>query len=261
MEIMASGLMALIAGLTVQAAPIQEDEFIPARWAESAASPYLEDGELPDPYFATIAGIAGRVRLDCLVSVEGTAEDCRVVAVAPGGLGFDRSALAQASDFRFTHASRGGRAEAMRVTFAVNFPEEEWPDQIDVTNWPRPPEAALEIMRPIAEILTRRNVAPKSDWQVDADREAVVKKLVEEIDQSQREARITTLAIALARSLSEDEAQALLDAPDYESARDKWDRVFAADPESQNEEGISRRMMRDRYCAIYDCASPLSPAP
>jgi hypothetical protein len=108
-------------------------------------------------------------------------------------------------------------------------------------------------MRPIAEVLTRRNDAPKSDWQVDADREAVVNKLVNEIDRDQREARIHSLAIALARALTEDEARRLLDAPDYDSAKDKWDRVFEAGPESQNESGFSRQMMRDHYCAIYAC--------
>ena len=91
---------------------------------------------------------------------------------------------------------------------------------MDAGAWLQPPETAIAAMRPIAETITRQNEAVKSDWQVDADREAAVNKLVEEIDQNQRELRLVTLAIALARSLTEDEAQTLLDVPDYESNRD-----------------------------------------
>lgn len=74
---------------------------------------------------------------------------------------------------------------------------------MDAGAWLQPPETAIAAMRPIAETITRQNEAVKSDWQVDADREAAVNKLVEEIDQNQRELRIVTLAIALARSLTE----------------------------------------------------------
>ena len=232
--------------------PAADQERVPVRWAEPRTE-VVEPDEPPQPLFATIAGIGGRVKLDCLVSLVGRATDCVVVEAAPPGLGFERIAVERSPRLRFIPASRGGVPEEARATFAVGFPVDGWPDRVDTEAWPQPSETAIAAMRPIAEVLTRRNEAVKSDWQVDADREAVVTKLVEEIDQSQREERVRTLTIALARSLTEDEAQLLLDAPDYDSARDLWDRVFAAGPESQNETGASRQMMRDRYCAIYEC--------
>ena len=136
------------------------------------------------------------------------------------GLGFERVALERSSRLRFVPASRDGAPEEARATFVVVFPVDGWPDQMDAGAWLQPPETAIAAMRPIAETITRQNEAVKSDWQVDADREAAVNKLVEEIDQNQRELRLVTLAIALARSLTEDEAQTLLDVPDYESNRD-----------------------------------------
>jgi len=235
--------------------PPSADGFVPARWAE----PRTEDvdlNETPQPLFATLAGIGGRVTLECLVTLMGRATDCVVVEAAPLGLGFERVALERSSRLRFVPASRDGAPEESRETFTVVFPVDGWPDRVDAGAWPQPPETAIAAMRPIGEVLTRRNETPKSDWQVDADREVVVKKLVNEIDQSQREERILTLAVALARALTEDEAKALLGASDYDSARDIWDRVFAAGPESQNEDSQSRQMMRDRYCAIYECEIP-----
>ena len=232
--------------------PTSADGFVPPRWAEPRTE-VVEPNEPPQPLFATIAGIGGRVTLDCLVSLVGRATDCVVVEAAPPGLGFERIALERSPRLRFIPASRDGVPEEARATFAVVFPVDGWPDRVDTRAWPQPPETAIAAMRPIAEVLTRRNEAVKSDWQVEADREAVVTKLVKEIDQGQREARIHSLAIALARALTEDEARALLEESDYDSTKDKWDRVFGAGPESQNEDGISRQMMRDRYCAIYEC--------
>jgi len=233
-------------------APPTADGFVPARWAEP---PWEEEdpNAQPQPLFATIAGIGGRVKLDCLVTLAGRATDCVVVEAAPLGLGFERIAQARSSRLRFIPASRDGAPEEARATFTVNFPVDGWPDRVDAGAWPQPPESAITAMRPVAEVLARQNEAVKSDWQVDADRKAVVNKLVEEIDQSQREERILTLAIALARAVTEDEAQLLVDATDYESIQHLWDRVFAASPEGQNETGHSRQMMRDRYCAIYQC--------
>ena len=232
--------------------PASDPGRVPVRWAEPRTE-VDEPNEPPQPLFATIAGIGGRVTLDCLVSLVGRATDCVVVEAAPAGLGFGWVALERSPRLRFIPASRDGVPEEARASFTVVFPVDGWPDRLDTRAWPQPPETAIAAMRPIAEVLTRRNEAVKSYWQVDADREAIVNKLVEEIDQSQREARVRSLAIAMARNLTEDEARVLLDAPNYDSARDLWDRVFAAGPESQNETGASRQMMRDRYCAIYEC--------
>lgn len=232
--------------------PASDEGRVPVRWAEPRTE-VVEPDEPAQPLFATIAGIGGRVTLDCLVTLAGRATDCVVANAAPAGLGFERIALERSPRLRFAPASRDGVPEEARATFPVVFPVDGWPDRVDTGAWPQPPETAIAAMRPIAEVLTRRNEAAKSDWQVDADRAAVVEELVKKIDRDQREARIHSLAIALARALTEEEARALLEAPDYDSARDTWDRVFEAGPESQNENGISRQMMRDRYCAIYAC--------
>lgn len=230
-------------------------DLVPARWAEPRTDPVVGDPKA-EPLFATLAGIAGRVKLDCLVTRSGRATDCIVVEAAPLGLGFQQVALQRSGIFRFLPATRDGTPEDARASFAVNFPVDGWPDRVDTRAWPQPSDAAIAVMRPFAERLTQRNESVRSDWQVDPDREATVIKLVKDIDQDQREERIHTLAMALARALTVDEAQALADAPTYASARDKWDRVFEAGPESQNESGASRQMMRDRYCAIYECEIP-----
>jgi TonB family protein len=244
------GLSVLMATLAMQAAPIQPDVLIPPRWAENAGP---ADVEIRAPRFATLAGIAGRVRLDCRVTIMGTAEDCRVVNAEPQGLGFDRSALAQTSDLRFAPASRGGQAVAARVTFALSFPVDGWPDQVDVSAWRRPSDEALEPMRPIAKALVQMGEAREGAWQVDPDRDAVVSGLVQDLDRELHAERVEGLALSLARSLTPVEARRILSAESPLDALAALDQVHRLAPESQNGSGRFRTMLRERYCAVYEC--------
>lgn len=243
----------MFALLALQSAPTAAQAYVPPRWDESAEPGYLRPGEVPHPYFATIAGIAGYVRLNCLVTVSGSAEDCRVETVAPRGLGFDRAALANAQDYRFVPATRDGQRVEARVTFGVNFPAEELPEEVPSHLWPQPPEHLLVAMRPIGEALHRLADARKEGWDVDPDRVARTGKLVEEVTEELRAENVEAIALSLARTLTVAEAEGLLEAPDPIKARAGLEDAMLAAPEFQNLANRFQRTVRDRYCAIYDC--------
>jgi TonB family protein len=68
-------------------------------WAEAPSDDDVTGALPPLP---RAFGISGRVRLDCQATVLGLADDCRVVAEAPVGLGFASAALKLAGGFRLT---------------------------------------------------------------------------------------------------------------------------------------------------------------
>lgn len=249
----------LFATLALQSAQAAGEAYVPPRWDRSAEPRFLRPGEVPHPYFATIAGIPGYVRLDCLVTVSGSAEDCRVEAVAPRGIGFDRAALAQSRDYRFFPATRDGQRVEARVTFGVSFPADEMPDEVDPLLWPQPPEHLLAAMRPVGEALHRLVDARKEGWDVDPDRVSTTEKLVGKVSEELRAENVEAIALSLARTLTVAEAQALLAAPDPIKAWAGLEEAMSAAPEFQNLSGRFQRMVRDRYCAIYDCA--ITPEP
>lgn len=246
--------------LMVQTAPAQDEGYVPPRWDRSGEPRYLKPGEITHPYFATIANIAGRADLDCLVTVAGRVGDCRAVLGTPRGLGFDRIALQQSEDFRFFAATRDGQPVEARVIFSVHFPPEDALEEIDTAHWPRPSETALAAMRPVAEALQQIVEARKEVWDVDPAREATVEKLYRDALRELRSEHIEASALSLARALTLEEARALLDAPDPIAAWGLLDRIHLAAPESQNLDGRFQRRLKDRYCTIYDCEiAPRSP--
>lgn len=88
----------------------------PPRWARLP--------ELQYPRSALSDGRPGWARVDCLITVDGSAEDCRIVEESPAELGFGAAALAAHETYGFHPAREAGAPVAARVTFRVSFQKE-----------------------------------------------------------------------------------------------------------------------------------------
>jgi protein TonB len=71
------------------------------------------------PAKARADGVEGTVGLELVVDASGSLESARVVRGA--GHGLDEAALAAAKEFRFTPATKGGRAVRVRMGWSIDF--------------------------------------------------------------------------------------------------------------------------------------------
>lgn len=109
--------LVLIAALTVQdigqEAAAERPGHIGATWA---ATPYF-----PVPPALEEAGGEGGVRLTCIVTAEGRAQDCVAADETPEGFGIGGTALAASPNFRFNSATQDGAAVDDVVSFTARF--------------------------------------------------------------------------------------------------------------------------------------------
>ncbi len=71
-------------------------------WVSGPTQPYF-------PAAAQRAHLSGRAKLQCVVSAQGVLENCRVLAEAPAGYGFGKTALTMAAQFRMRPKTRDGQ--------------------------------------------------------------------------------------------------------------------------------------------------------
>lgn len=101
----ACGALAVIAGgLILTAAPAVAQD-VHAAWLKK---PSVDDLMGVWPAAVAKTGDGGSARINCVVTVQGTLRDCRVVAEAPDGGGFGQAGLALAPQFLFKPATKNG---------------------------------------------------------------------------------------------------------------------------------------------------------
>lgn len=93
------------------------------------AKPSWEDVDRFYPWLAQEMGVGGAARMQCTVSTLGALEDCRVIQVRPGGVGFRKAALSLAPYFRMRPKMVDGvPTEGGSVIVPIRFGAEEFDD-------------------------------------------------------------------------------------------------------------------------------------
>lgn len=89
--------------------------------AVQTAPAWAEAPRVAIPAAAREARRAGWARIECVVTVEGRARDCRLVAESAEGFGFGTAALAAEDRYRFRPSTLDGQPVEARGTFTVQF--------------------------------------------------------------------------------------------------------------------------------------------
>ena len=109
----------------------------PARWvrqpdAEALYKAYPQD--------ALVAATGGKVRLGCVLGLDGKVRDCTIRSEEPAGADFGAAALGLAAGFELAPPTRGGKPVAdAQVAIPVVF---QPPPNVGRPNWKRLPDAA-----------------------------------------------------------------------------------------------------------------------
>jgi TonB family protein len=91
-------------------------EIVRVRWLRPPQAEY--------PALALSRGIEeGRVTLECLATMSGALESCRVLSESPAGVGFGDSALAASAAARVAPTTVDGTPTESRMTFTVRYRE------------------------------------------------------------------------------------------------------------------------------------------
>lgn len=132
--------LALTLGLAAGAAEAQPPQARVITNPDWLRKPNGQDFEDAYPPAAELLGLSGRAVVSCVISREGLAQDCLIVAESPEGLGFDRAALKISQSFRFKPMTLDGRpveGGAVRVPLMFQYPDED-----DLGRGDRPPTAS-----------------------------------------------------------------------------------------------------------------------
>jgi len=89
--------------------------------AVQTAPAWAEAPRVPMPAAAREARRAGWARIECVVTAEGRARDCRLVAESAEGFGFGEAAMRAENSYRFRPSTLDGRPVEARGTFTVQF--------------------------------------------------------------------------------------------------------------------------------------------
>ena len=214
------------------------------------------------PGFASAIGISGRVSLECVAVASGPPRNCRVTAVAPEGLGFDRAGLAVAATGIVRPAVVDGVQVPKRITFNILFQTEtiEETSNLPVAyTGPPPSAAALALAKRIVIQDLEEIVANEEDYLLDGlapDRIEIVRGWMREKRPLGDEKYVERSALAIARLSSEEEMSAYLSdgTPSATPSNDDWMRVTSDFPDEGDEaKWIS---LRGRYCARWSCETP-----
>ena len=214
------------------------------------------------PGFAMAIGISGEVALECRVVVLGPPQDCKVTAVAPEGLGFERAGLNVAATGVARPAIVDGVQVTRRIAFRILFSTdtiEETADEPSPYSGPPPSAAALALAKQIVTQDLSVIMANEEESLLNG----LAPSRIEIVRQWLREKRplgdkeyIERQALAIARLSSEDEMIAYLSdgTPSPTPTEDEWLRVTSDFPSRSDEaKWIS---LRNRYCARWSCHLP-----
>ena len=206
------------------------------------------------PEFAVMAGLSGSVILDCAVAQDGRLNDCTVVQAKPEGLGFDRTAMTLASEYRVGSRGSGDHSAEARFQYTSRY---RMTDDGAPSAWtgPEPTPERLALARVEAtrrSDLERRFVAAQ-DWGVDDDRRAAVIDIIRQVVDEFREREIQAETLALARTMTVEQLEALRSRARPEPVID-FAESYAASAEQVALMGERAARIRSLYCASYDCA-------
>lgn len=253
--------MALVLGLAALAGPGRAQEIVNPTWAS------MPDGEAmmeAYPQFASMIALEGDITLHCRVAVDGSLSLCRPVAVVPEGVGFDRAALDLASSFRVNPRQVDGAATKSSVQFTIRFRLEPVETPPPWTG-PEPEPAHLSAVEAMFGKV-RAFSGPMPIWdmegvdlQVDPDRDAAVRAMIQQVEREWRDKSEAAAARAFARLLTPEQLR------DIEAGR-RWPPEPPEPLLSQAGDVIAEvavameARLKQLYCARYDC-SARTPAP
>ncbi|KQS55335.1 hypothetical protein ASG17_04390 [Brevundimonas sp. Leaf363] len=230
----------------------QEANFTPPDWVQRPQPQY--------PDFAAFIRVDSRVTLRCVAEVDGTMDQCEVVAASPDGLGFEQLALESMAGARMRPAVLDGEPVARRTQFRINFRMADYADRMPKRTpyrGPEPSARAKELAEIIAaqmgEIPMEASITPVGGLALDR---------IETVTPWLREAlpfRRMTVAF-LSRYLDEADLERIrMGEPPLAPEPTITDmKTLLSDfvPEDDPTTGV-----RGRYCAIYACEISDAPAP
>jgi len=111
-------LIYLVTSAWLAAAAAASPAVVSPQWVKQPGAELMQEFY---PVAAELVRLPGRVMLNCMVGLEGKAEDCTVAAEAPAGLGFGAAALHLAPAFRFRPGRVGGKPERAAAMIPVRF--------------------------------------------------------------------------------------------------------------------------------------------
>ena len=231
---------------------------VPPSWSSVPNGEAMADAY---PGFASWIDVSGWAQLRCRSDLLGNLAECRAVKADPAGLGFDRAALSLTPRFKLNPLQRDGEVGKSSVEFTVRFllPPEE-----SIVPWAGP-EPSEEVMA-LAQVAASRIVESGddtatgilSDLDVDADRVAVVTRMVERLSADYAARRIESTALMLARSANLTQLRALSEGRRPPGPIPSQATVEAAGPELEALQREFAAELRGVYCARFACSPPSS---
>lgn len=246
----------LMPGLTF-AQETDEDVIVDPAWAEVPTPEEL--GRLY-PAFAGAMAMSGSAVLKCRVTLEGRLALCEVVKDLPAGLGFGRSALASAPQFRLTPRTVNGDIRKSYVQFTVRFTM----DRDDtITPWSGkepPPELVAALRKSLAQLVEDTGPPPGVDLDnlgVDDARYDEVVAMIQSVEADLLDGRLDAMALAMTRVSTPEQMTAMINGRPPPGPMPEG--LEEAGPELKQLQLQFERRLRDLYCARHMCLADGAP--
>lgn len=224
--------------LTLGFAPVQE-------WVKRPDPQRLADAY---PGFALDVSLEGHAQITCNAVASGALENCRVTDESPAGVGFGAAALSVSDGYQADQQD-GEVAFYSRFSLPPLDPVKPWQGA----------EPGPDVMEAATQYTRRLNLSLGRNIRLDGlseDRREAVSRIIAEVDLETRADLRAAYALSLARTQSLEMLQSVM-VGQRRPARPPFtdDEIARAADQYITIRQRQDAMVRERYCALYDCGA------